>query len=278
MKLFYWNIKDAITDEKKLWIENAINSEEPDILCIAEGPESIDDCNKIQDFIVNKGYKTYYSPTYYSQNVISNQFGWNKYGLKVFIKSSIILKTRFAFGNQKLEGRIIYLRFEIDKKYYSTFLIHGMSKAGDEINQNSFICELSSFIRAKAIGKEADHVIILGDFNIEPWDDLLKNKKYIHSFFYSKSFTYHSIKLTNRIYYNPIFDYIQKNTDNNLIGTFYNDKYISVLDYPLISKEINNYDFNILTSIGGKSLMKQKNGKHFLSDKLDHLPITLKIN
>lgn len=278
MKLLYWNVKESISDEKKSWIENAISSEQPEIICIAEGPESIRDCEEIESFITQKNYRTYYAPTLYLNPIISNQFGWNKYGLKVFHKANINLKTRFAFGNQKLEGRIIYLRFEKDAICYSTFLIHGMSKVGDEINQSSFICELSSFVRAKTIGRETDRIIIMGDFNLEPWDDLLKNKTYIHSFFYPKLFDYYSVRLTNRVYYNPILNYIQNHADENLIGTFYNDKYISILDYPLVSKGFNNYEFNILTSINGNSLMKSKQGKHLLHDNLDHLPITLKIN
>lgn len=277
MKIFYWNIKNSLSDEKQSWIENAIDSEQPDVLCIAEGPESIDDCNKIVVDIIAKGYRTYYIPTFYSKDIIANQFGWNKFGLKVFVKNDTKLKTRFAFGNQKLEGRIIYLRFELDSKFYSTFLIHGMSKAGDEIKQSSFICELSSFIRTKTINRESDHIIILGDFNLEPWDDLLKNERYIYSSFFTKSFSYHSIKISKRIFYNPILEYIQKDIDSKLIGTFYNNKYISIFDYPLISKELTNYEFNVLTNIGGSELMMDKNGKHILVDELDHLPVTLKI-
>jgi len=277
MKFLYWNIKDALSDEKKAWIETAIASEQPDVLCIAEGPESINDCKTIVDFINSKGYKTYYSPTLYSSDLISNEYGWNKYGLKILLKTGLNIKTRFSFGHQKLEGRIVYLRFELAGKFYSTFLIHGMSKVGDEINQHDFICELSSFIRTKTIGKETDHVIILGDFNIEPWDDLLKKERYIYSFFYNKSFAYHSVKTNKRIYYNPVLEYLQNDIDISLIGTFYNNKYVSVLDFPLVSKEFTNYDFQILTRIGGKSLMSDTNGKYTLVDKFDHLPITLKI-
>ena len=108
MKIFYWNIKNSLSAEKKSWIENAIDSEKPDVLCIAEGPESIRDCLDIVNIVLSKGYRTYYIPTYYSQDVIANQFGWNKFGLKVFIKHDTKLMTRFTFGNQKLEGRIIY--------------------------------------------------------------------------------------------------------------------------------------------------------------------------
>lgn len=277
MQFFYWNINRSITDEKKKWLERITTSELPDILCIAEGPDSIVDCHETVLLITSKGYHTYYSPTFYSENVISNQYEWNRFGLKIFIKSSVRLKSRFAFGNQKLEGRIIYLRFELAGRNYSTFLIHGMSKAGDEISQHDFIIELSNFIRAKTINKENDGILILGDFNLEPWDDLLKNKKYLYSLFYDKLYKYHSTISSIRVYYNPILDFLQNHSDPNLIGTFYNKKHISVLDYPLVSKDVVKFKFNVLTEIENTPLMQNNNGKFLLVNNLDHLPITLKI-
>jgi exonuclease III len=277
MKLFYWNIDRSITSLKNIWIEKVVDVEQPDILCIAEGPESIVSCNDFVDNICNKGYSVYYSPTFYKNSKILEQYGWNKLGLKVFVKLDVQLKSRFAFGNQRLEGRVIYLRYKENSQYYSIFLIHGMSKVGDDIDQNNFICELSSFIRTKILDKVDDHVIIMGDFNIEPWDELVKHIKYINSFFYPKLFNYHSPKLKSRVYYNPIFDYIQKHSDSSLIGTFYNDTYISIFDYVLLSKGFDNYEFNILTKIGVDSLLKEKKRNHILVDNLDHLPITLKI-
>lgn len=277
MKLFYWNINRTITDEKKKWLERITASELPDILCIAEGPESIVTCHETVRLITSKEYRTYYSPTYYSENVISNHYGWNRFGLKVFIKSSVTLKSKFVFGNQKLEGRIIYLRFELSGRHYSTFLIHGMSKAGDEISQHAFIIELSNFIRTKTIDKENDSIIILGDFNLEPWDDLLKNKKYLYSFFYDKLYKYYSSNSTFRVFNNPILGFLQNHPNPNLIGTFYNLKHIGVLDYPLVSNDVVNFEFNVLTEIDKTPLMRNNNGKDLLVDDLDHLPITLKV-
>jgi exonuclease III len=277
MRFLFWNINSSISDRKIGWLEKIIDKISPNVLCLAEGPESICDCNNLLKFIEDKGYRTYYSPTFYNNTIISSQYGWNKFGLKVLIKNDISIKSKFVFGNQKLEGRIIYLRFEINNINYSTFLLHGMSKSGDDIDQNDFISELSKFIMAKTIGKEQDKIILLGDFNIEPWEELLKKKKYIYSLFYNKSFKYFFEKPIQRIYTSPIFDYIQNHPNECLLGTFYNKNYISILDFPLLSKDLSNYKIDILTEINEEPLIIDKNGRHLLTDGFDHLPISLQI-
>jgi exonuclease III len=278
MNIFYWNINRALTDKKLDWINKAITDKSPDIFCLAEGPESADDCISLVDFISQKGYYSYYNPTLYKEKVISNQYEWNRNGLKVFVKSKFILNSKFSFSNQQLEGRIIYLRFQIGTDKLSLFLIHGMSKAGDDIDQNDFIAELSRFIHSKTLKKEDDKVIILGDFNIEPWDDLLRKKKYIHSFFYKKLFDYQQNTIKKRIFSSPVFEYIQSHSNVDLIGTFYNSSYTSLLDFPLISGKLNDFDFQILTQLSGIKLLEKKNTKNLIVDGLDHLPISLKIN
>ncbi len=277
MRFLFWNINSSISHKKIEWLEKTIDKINPNVLCLAEGPESIHDCNSLLSIIEKKGYRIYYSPTFYNTPVISSQYGWNKFGLKVLVKNDIPIKSRFVFGNQKLEGRIIYLRFEMNSINYSTFLLHGMSKSGDDIDQNDFISELSKFIMAKTIGKEQDKIVLLGDFNIEPWEELLKKKKYIYSLFYNKSFKYFFDKPIQRIYISPIFDYIQNHPNECLIGTFYNENYISILDFPLLSKNFDNYKMDILSEIDGETLIIEKNGKHLLPDGFDHLPISLQI-
>jgi endonuclease/exonuclease/phosphatase family metal-dependent hydrolase len=277
MKTLYWNINKSLTDSKLDWIDKAISEQEPDIFCIAEGPEGVNDCNNLVHHLTKKNYYSYYSPTLYSETVISNQYGWNKLGLKVFVKNGLLLKSRFAFGNQKTEGRIVYLRFEKNGEFYSMFLIHGMSKAGDDLNQNNFVIELSQFIMTKTINKENDKIIVLGDFNIEPWEELLRTKRYIYSLFYKKLQEYYSAKAIKRIYTNPAFEYIQTHNNQELVGTFYNDNYISLFDYPLLSNNITNTEFEIITQISGTDILVKKNSKNILVDGFDHLPITLKI-
>jgi len=277
MKIFYWNINKALTNSRTNWLEKAISEKDPDIFCIAEGPESIADCNDFVNQFTQDKYYSYYSPTLYSDDVISKQFGWNKLGLKVFVKEGVTLKSRFSFANQKIEGRIIYMRFEKEGVMYSLFFIHGMSKAGDDLNQNDFVIELSQFIMTKTINKEDDRIIVLGDFNIEPWEELLKKKRYIYSLFFEKMQNYYSDKPIKRIYSNPAFDYIQAHTNQDLIGTFYNESYISLFDFPLLTNNIKNAEFDIITQISGQDILIKKNSKDILVDGFDHLPITLKI-
>jgi exonuclease III len=277
MNILYWNINRAVTNEKTNWLDKAITSESPDIICIAEGPEGIDDCKDFVKYISDKNYYSYYTPTLYSEPVISDQYGWNKFGLKVFVKNGSSLKSKFAFGNQKVEGRIIYLRFEQGGENYSVFLIHGMSKVGDDLNQNDFVIELSHFIQAKTLDKGDDKIIIFGDFNIEPWDELLKKKRYIFSLFFKKQQEYYSNHLIKRKYINPAFDYIQNHKDKELIGTFYNKSYVSLFDFPLISDSVENFDFKIIPELFGQKILTTNNSKNILADGLDHLPVQLNI-
>lgn len=276
MKILFWNIGRSITKEKFRWIEKAVHFNEPDVLCFAEGPESIKDCKSFVNQITALNYYCYYNPTLYSDKVISNQFGWNKFGLKVFLKNGSTTNPKFSFGDQKVEGRIIHLRFEKNGYHYSTFLIHGMSKQGDDIDQNDFIIELARFIQFKTLDPN-DRIIILGDFNIEPWETLLRKGKYILSFFYKKLQDYHTGRVTKRIYSSPVFEYVQSHSDQKLVGTFYGKSHVSLFDFPLISDDFNGFDFDIITNISGQDLMTRTNKKNYLIDGFDHLPISLKL-
>ncbi len=284
MNIVFWNIGKSLPPGKGVWLDRLITDRSPDLLCIAEGPQSKLATEKMVTAITSKGYRCYYSPLLDKAYNISNPYGWNSFGLKVFVKEGIGLKTKFSFVNQKVAGRIIYLRFMKDGKGYSTFFIHGTSKVGSIIDQNSFIVELTNLIRAKTLDKQNDGVIIIGDFNLEPWDDLLRDEQYIESYFYSKLFDYYSKKVSNkrgklskRIYRSPIFNYIETNSNDTLIGTFYKGNYISILDFPLLSSDVDNYAVEVITGLGVHSILIKKNNKHVLADGLDHLPISIKI-
>lgn len=278
MDLFYWNIGRNINVEKTDWILKCIESLRPDILCIAEGPESVEKCSEFNKNIEKENYRVYYSPTWYTDKVIDRQYLWSRFGIKVFVKNGFRTPL-FDFSCQKFEGRIIYIRFECNASYYSMFIIHGTSKAGEEIEQHAFIIELSYFINGKLRNNPTDKVIIFGDFNLEPWDDLLGLRSYIKSCFFSKRYDFIQNSFNGaRIYQSPIFEHIQSCSEKNLIGTFYNKHYTAILDYALFSKDINNHTLSVLTNVDGNNLFVERNNKIVLTSGFDHLPILLTLN
>lgn len=270
MKFIFWNIGDSISADKEAWIKDLILEKSPEVLCLAEGTTSISNCNKLEKFINSLGYTTYYVPTFYDKPVISNHYGWNKLGLKLFIKDAIKLAS-FTFSDQQLEGRIIFLRIND----CSIFFVHGMSKV-DDIPQNYFVVELSNFLKAKQLLFPDNKIMILGDFNIEPWEeDLLSHKKYIFSQFYLKRFNYFKDYRLNTVFYNPMLEHIQNNANKDLIGTFYNASHVSLLDYFLLTEYIKKYDIEIIDIIKGVSLFRRRRTKLLLNNDFDHLPIQI---
>lgn len=277
MNIVFWNIGKSLTDRKLEWVERLIACKIPDIYCIAEGPESIEATQNLMKRIELTGYRCYYSPVFYQEPVIDKRYDWNRCGLKVFVRNGVKLKTKFTFPNQKEDGRIVYLLFEQNGKNYSVFLIHGTSKSQTPMRQNAFIVELSNFIRAKMLNKDGG-VVILGDFNLEPWDNSLKDGKYIESYSSSKAFNYFSFKEPQkRIYNNPIVRYVEEHPNPDLIGTFYKGKHISLLDFALLSRDVDNFELEVVAEINGTSILVKSNKKHVLVDELDHLPVSLKI-
>lgn len=272
MKICYWNIGKFPTSARFNKIEQFIVDNDPDVFCLSEGILSIANCNTLETFVNTKGYDTYYLPTFYSGPIINQAYRFNKSGLKVFVKNSLSLS--FGFGDQQLEGRIIFIAY----KDYLLFLVHGMSMVGDDLSRSNFVVELSNFVKTKSLLLNKNKVIIMGDFNIEPWEsELLSNKKYIYSHFYLKKFNLHKNENTSRIYYNPVLEYIQMNSNKYIAGTFYNKTFISILDFALISREVLDYDFNIIDQIGGIDLVTKARVKYSLKYGFDHLPIKLEL-
>jgi hypothetical protein len=136
------------------------------------------------------------------------------------------------------------------------------------------------FVRTKQLAYPNDGVIIIGDFNAHPWEDNLRMSEYINSCIHQKEFEYYlNTNRRERLFFNPYFEYIQNDCDNNLIGTFYNEKYIGIIDFALLSKDITNYAPKVLTNICGDEILeKNKNNMHIVKYELDHLPIQLKLN
>lgn len=281
MQTFFWNLNKGITEEKQQWFDGIIEENSPSIFCLAEGPENFESCHRLVQYFEEKGYWSYYDPTFYFNKGLSDHLSWNRFGLKIFVKKGIQPIERFSIFSLKQEGRIVYLRTEVNKSYYSFFLIHGLSKSGGIQKQSEFVSDLKNFIETKMKEAENDPVVIIGDFNIEPWEEILRNDKGILSFFFEKSYNYHLSKSLKTIYFNPVFEYIQNNSNPDLIGTFYHkDYFVNILDFPLISSDLQSqdYEFVVHTEVNGYAFLKRSNyDKVYLADGFDHLPISLEL-
>ncbi|MBL7845775.1 MAG: endonuclease/exonuclease/phosphatase family protein [Cyclobacteriaceae bacterium] len=274
MKICFWNIGQNLTAGKISQIDQLLNEISPDLFCIAEGPRSEADSATLIASVTNRAYRCYYGPHFHTNSTLGLDYGWNEFGLKVFIKNGSIGIPPFAYENQKLDGRIVHLK----QKDVHLFFVHGFSKSGDELKQHDFVSELAGFIRMKLMGNNSDQIVIIGDFNIEPWEGLLRKRKYIDSHFFKKAFEFHLDRaIDNRYYWNPILEYLQTNTNGDLIGSFYNKNFVSLLDFALCSKNITNPKIEIITRINGTDLIFRKRISSGVIEDFDHLPIMLDI-
>lgn len=289
MNIFYWNITSNLSPEKINWIENTLKHLSPDLLCIAEGSKSEDDCKKIDSICLKENYVCYCNP------IINRKYldgGYKGMGLKIYYKSTVrnSIKTKITLQNLKRQGRIVYMRIRHVGKYYSIFFIHGISKVATDREKQTkkrgeFMTDLHKLLQVKTSNKDNEKIIILGDFNAEPWERfLLCDDDAILSFFTKKSFEFHK-KIRkpnlNGIYWNPIMNCIEADPNNMLIATYYNkpSNLYSILDLALFSKQIRQSEYNltIVSSINKTSLIKRSNSFYELEDGFDHLPLNLEL-
>lgn len=277
MKVLFWNIGDNLTNHKLDCLKQTADLE-PDIFCIAEGTPGYEQCKALDDIFSKLGYICYYRPSFIKEQAYNLPYDFNAFGLKIFYKKHISL-SEFSYTEQKLDGRIISLKFEFGTTKFFIFFIHATAKTNPEIKQVSYIIELNMFIASKLRDNPDYGSIIMGDFNANPWEDNLRMANYINSYFHIKEYQYYlGKKNAGRLYFNPFFEYIQSNSNKSLLGTFYKNSYISLLDFVLLTKEIKDYTVNILTKITGDiELLQEINSKNIISYGFDHLPIELNL-
>ena len=133
-----------------------------------------------------------------------------------------------------------------------------------------------------------EKVIILGDFNSNPYENIMLNFNYFHALPYAdvvqRRNTRISLETERRIFYNPMWHYI--NEFSNPRGTYYLDSNANIwtgyniLDQVLLSAnmidDLDNKDIKIITKVKEKMLVDACN----IPDKKnysDHLPIAFTI-
>lgn len=279
MRIVFWNIGPKLTNDKLDRIKT-LNFNEIDILCFSEGTKSEKDCIKLEYELSVIGYELYYSPRFpKSRKELQLNYDYNSFGLKIFIKKGLGPIEDLTFTEIREKGRIVYLQFPIGNVKYHLFFIHSSSKLDTDFRKAEFTIELNLFVNSKTRRDTSSNVIIMGDFNSEPWGEDIRQSRYINSFFSSKNFNYQvSRNKIGRIYFNPFHEFVQNNPDKNLIGSYFGNRYISLLDFALLSKEIVKYKARILNKINGIDLLENKSKEISIIDGFDHLPIEIKIN
>ena len=285
MKLLFWNIGKELTPKKQDLISTAIKEQCPDIFCIAEGSVTKLDCQTIIDIFDTAGYSCYYSPLLYQISELKLNYKFKRNGLKIFVKDKSILIENFSFGNQRQDGRIVVLKATINLKLTTIVFLHNFSKSGNrEVtdDQRKFISSLTDMIEIGQISKDTERIIVIGDFNLEPWDNILRHKSYLKTSFIHK---HNAITLrktnTNNHYFNPVAEMIFQSKIENLGGTYFSDSNgWALFDYCLYDTNNMNVSYDVLTEINDSNKLLNYNTSidgNFINEELDHLPIITEI-
>lgn len=295
IKTLFWNIGNSLSDEKLELISEAIEKIEPDIFCIAEGTISKKNCSDIENAFLSKKYICYYSPLFSENKAYGLGYNYNGLGLKVFRKKELVIDKSFTFTEQREDGRIIILKCYHNFRPITFVFLHNRSKEGvpdETLDQVYFLGKLREMIEISKIGDSKtknteeeeelqNRVVIIGDFNLEPWDRVLKHKKFLStSFFKSRNHILQRNK-SEKHFYNPVVDLLSKSEVSNLNGTYYSDTSgWALFDYVLYDTNDGHVDYEIITEFeNGRNLLNKHNDivKKFLNHDIDHLPILIKI-
>jgi len=280
MKVLFWNIGKELNDYKFEILTNLINNNNFEIISIAEGSYSKENCKKIDDYFKSNNYKCYYSPLFAENKLLMLDYKFERFGLKIYVKENLLIEENFHFGLQRENGRIVSITILKDFKKYILIFVHNYSKSGNRVITNeqiAFITRLSDMINIWKIKEQRDLLMILGDFNMEPWDNILREKKLINSFFTTKHWNISKrINDNSQNYFNPIIENIISDENSNLGGTFYKNEYgWALFDYVLINGNKDKVKYKILTDNLLETDISKTN--NFIKHNLDHLPILIEI-
>jgi len=291
IQLLFWNLGDKLTTDKEKLIVEAIDKIAPDIFCISEGTPSIKNCETIISIFESKGYFSYYTPLYYVINGLEKPYDYNDLGLKIFVKNEEILKAKFEFSLQREEGRIVILKTYINFRPTTYILLHSKSLGGSDHStkeQHIYFVRLKDMLDLGKVTKNKsasdimgsdERLIIVGDFNIQPWESVLNSKSYLQTSFIKKHNEIKTRKKKADVYFNPSVEYIISNEKPNLGGTFYSEAHgWAILDYPLYKTDDGKTEYEIVTNFKDGSILlneELEKEKDFLNYEIDHLPILI---
>src|SRR5205814_647448 len=103
-------------------------------------------------------------------------------------------------------------------------------------------------------GDKEKRIILMGDFNLEPWERTLRHEKYLNTSYISN--LNHILQRSSsavKCFYNPIVTFLANSTTSNLGGTFYsNSSGWALFDYVLYDTSEGKLHFDILTKFDGR--------------------------
>lgn len=278
MIILFWNIGKRFSEKSGL-LNEILEDIKPDIFCIAEGSDSTKECEKINEIASQLNYKCYYSPIIGQERL---NLKYNKLGLKIFYNSSVSLLVDCGFEHQRENGRIINMKIRFNNKNYLFVFLHNYSKhGGREVTdrQRLFISSINAMFKLSKVSKPNDNIVIVGDFNLEPWDNILRTQGYLQTCFLGKHYEI-AARTQNNSYYNPIIENIIDSKLNNLAGSFYSLRNgWALYDYPLYDRDKTPLKYKIITQTSKRKLLNSddKITKQFLDKDIDHLPIIMEL-
>lgn len=255
MDIYFWNINNSI--ESFELAQSIVDKQEETIFIISEFwkiTDQIDLSNTIHDHIhkrvgviTNENFRVNFEES--REYYLITSFNFNSIEI-------IICSVHFRAKNRGID---------VQKRINNDTI--------SQINES-----LSNF--------KTSNKIIIGDFNIEPFDDSMIN---IFNF-NSVSSLEHRTKLHKTyneedfdIYYNPFFSY-QGDLSDGPPGTYFFEKETQtqpwfIFDQALINsrfvENIDKKECNVLESLNGKNLCKESGRPN--TKYSDHLPINIKV-
>lgn len=294
----FWNIGRA-SNKKTDLIDEAILKESPEIFCIAEGTHSKKNCNELVDLFKKRNYQCFYSPLFSENKKLKLEYSnYDRFGLKIFIKEDFTLKDSFSFSSQRLNGRIIVLKTTLNYQPISFIFLHAISKGGSKeftLDQTGYMSKLRDMVddniglitknrkNAPDVMGGKERIIILGDFNIQPWENILNHRVFLETSFFKNRIDMNQRKKSpSRMFYNPLVKIIMDASNSNLGGTFYsNNDGWALFDIVLFDPMDGEIDCEIITEFTGGSVLLETAttiSKSYLKHGLDHLPIKLELS
>ncbi len=279
MKIIFWNIGKNLSVEKNALIKKLLDHEVPNIVCIAEGSRSQKDCERIEKLFLESRYKIYYSPSIGKEKL---EIKFIPNGLKVFYKDCLP-KEAFDFHHLRVDGRIVRVVLNKEQKRISLVFLHNYSKRGNRestLNQSLFLNDLKQLVTNEQ--SNDNNILVVGDFNLEPWDNYLRTSDLINSVFISKHLSWAETK--NRksyLFYNPLAENLINDKNSLIGGTFFSKDFgWALYDYPIYNKQSIDLEFKIISKINKVEFFKKSSAKcdNFEKHDFDHLPILIKLN
>jgi hypothetical protein len=285
MKILFWNVADPLTEKKERLLQAVAQDHQPAVFCVAEGSHSGPQCQKLIDLFTQLSYRCYYSPLSYRNSKLGFPYKWLATGLKVFVRNDVQVED-LTLGHTRERGRIVVLQTQVHNRKTAVVFLHNMAKSGNRAatdEQVLFLSGLPVLLYGSKLIDQDERVLLIGDFNLEPWDAPMRNEKLLNATFLTKHLQFAqrgSAKGSN--YHSPLLEHVIHSKLSNLGGTYYSDTSgWALFDYVLHAGGEQHITYEIITALSsGEELLRTDETLHksFMTAEIDHLPILVHIH